>query len=100
PTPDVSTPPLHDALPISDRRGPRGAFRERAHPRAGGDVEDRRDDVRGGDAPGARAGRRRPRGGDDVRAALVRQRGGPGAPRRSEDRKSTRLNSSHVKISY
>src|SRR5207302_11064248 len=79
--PHTSTLSLHDALPIS-RGAPAGDHppRHQAAERAG------------------RAHRRRAAapGGDGLR---------PGAParrwaRQAEDRKSTRLNSSHVKISY
>src|SRR5699024_12167410 len=63
---------LHDALPIWVRPGPRPVGRPRGSPGAGAE--------RG---PGRRAPRRgRPPG------------------RRGRDRKSTRLNSSHVSISY
>src|SRR5690606_41670250 len=71
---------LHDALPIS-------LARRRAGPGAGGAVRrgaaDRRGG-RGGRVPAGPPGRRRA-AAPDVR---------------SRDRKSTRLNSSHVKISY
>src|SRR5690606_41984549 len=80
----IATLSLHDALPISARRRhpvpvdhpPAADRRDRRYPV-------RRDHGRGGRVPG---------GGP----AVAPRRGGPGAA----DRKSTRLNSSHVKISY
>src|SRR2546426_8459468 len=72
-TTEIYTLSLHDALPISRARRLRGRGR-RAHAR--------------------RARRRRRRG-----APPRRGRGGAG-PRRDRDRKSTRLNSSHLVISY
>src|SRR2546426_1907033 len=78
-TTEIYTLSLHDALPISrDRHGVRGD-RQRRH--AGGD--DRR--------PPAR---RRPGSGSAARASRRI------ALRRGADRKSTRLNSSHLVISY
>src|SRR5690606_41293360 len=86
PPTQISTLSLHDALPISLAR------------------------VRGGGGRGLRR-RRRHHGesGQRRHAALELQRASPGHRRRPElqaqrlgqrDRKSTRLNSSHVKISY
>src|SRR5690606_41868444 len=74
---------LHDALPIWPRR--RGRLRLGGRP-AG--VE------RPGPAAGAGGDRRRLRG-----RRRARSDGGGGGPV-PQDRKSTRLNSSHVKISY
>src|SRR5690606_41165832 len=78
---DIYTLSLHDALPIYDRPRPRSAPRARRRPGA----------ARGGlrDDESAAVGHTgRPRGAADGRAAV------------EQDRKSTRLNSSHVKISY
>src|SRR5690606_40247146 len=91
-TAGLSPLPLHDALPISGAR--------RSRPR--GRRVDQRDEEHDGPPPRrggrARGGAHGARGGD---------RGDPAddQPRRSRgrgggDRKSTRLNSSHVKISY
>src|SRR5690606_41422056 len=87
---------LHDALPISgaDRTGDPGTDGHRLVL------------VAGAGTPG-----RRTASGSDLRARFglrVREPGGPAAAgcygdsvrSRYEDRKSTRLNSSHVKISY
>src|SRR5690606_41172971 len=84
---------LHDALPIS-RDGPRG-LAGRARRRARHAVTGYRDAE-------ARAGRARAPGAGVDPAVLRRtrhraRRGGRGGRR---DRKSTRLNSSHVKNSY
>src|SRR5690606_41749574 len=73
---------LHDALPISER-GPRGAAAGRGRRRRPGDHGGRGARAVGGGRDG------------DARAAGLRHAG-----RDSRDRKSTRLNSSHVKISY
>src|SRR5207249_11494817 len=88
PTPLLYTLSLHDALPISHRR-------------IGGDIELR---------PVPRAPERatRPRRGHQHRrkrhgrpaAKTAARRPGRRAGRAVEDRKSTRLNSSHVSISY
>src|SRR5690606_39956736 len=82
---EVYTLSLHDALPICPGAGygpaaVRGGGRHRPGHRGGG----RR---RSGRCPGAHRGHPHRGGG-----------GGPGGSR--GDRKSTRLNSSHVKISY
>src|SRR5436309_10738358 len=83
-TPDTSTLSLHDALPIYF--GARG--RERAGVGGVGlDLIHRRVGVRSGRAARGRA------------SAGAAAAGGTGQVRR-RDRKSTRLNSSHVKISY
>src|SRR3712207_9273480 len=73
-TTEIYTLSLHDALPISQAPG---------RPRRPDHLE--------------------VRGCCDRCAARTRRRGGPGArfsPAPSEDRKSTRLNSSHANISY
>src|SRR5690606_42093419 len=87
-TTEIYTLSLHDALPIfagadaQDRgRGDRGAPRAAAR-------------RRGAAAAGAAA---RARSGDARAAGVALGAGGGG---RAVDRKSTRLNSSHVKISY
>src|SRR5690606_40303083 len=81
----ISTLSLHDALPICGRwHGDRGNGRARWG--SGG-----RQRLRRGDRP---AGRDRP---GDRRGGTA---GEGGLSRRDRDRKSTRLNSSHVKISY
>src|SRR3712207_8390084 len=82
-TTEIYTLSLHDALPISLRRSGRGC---------GGGV---RIGVcgRGLRRPSLRRGRRRRRG-------RPRVGGRRGRRRASEDRKSTRLNSSHANISY
>src|SRR5439155_9824978 len=87
---EILTLPLHDALPISDRENVGSG-------RAGGTGPARSGPPR--EDPGGR-----PRGIRDavpaVRAGGVRP-GPPGdRPRAGPDRKSTRLNSSHVAISY
>src|SRR5690349_22152824 len=74
PTTEIYTLSLHDALPIWPGRG---------WPRRGGD----------GDAAAAPGTRR-------SRAAPRTARGARRARARAQDRKSTRLNSSHVEISY
>src|SRR5205814_9606838 len=83
-TPEISTLSLHDALPIFFRRATR----------------------RAATAPGRADGRsagstRRWSGAARRRRRSARSRGGTAsAPRASGDRKSTRLNSSHLGISY
>src|SRR5207249_11919059 len=81
---ELYTLSLHDALPIS-------------HP-----ARARRAD--GGGANRAGDARRRAAGAQSVHLLLLARRAGPGGapPRRrgAQDRKSTRLNSSHVSISY
>src|SRR3712207_9369681 len=80
-TTEIYTLSLHDALPISRRRG--RPARGRCHLRGAGERDARR--------PG---GRRRPdRAGRDRHAV-------PGPDHGLQDRKSTRLNSSHANISY
>src|SRR5207253_3599465 len=86
PTPEIYTLSLHDALPI---------FRAPGARRRG----------RLGHAGAARCHRPPPGRGGGGRARLPvrgrshrRRRGGPPPP--AQDRKSTRLNSSHVAISY
>src|SRR5688500_19307547 len=78
PTPVHYTLSLHDALPICRLR------------RAGAP---RRQDTGGGAEPGGAAA---PNGGGPRRS----DRAGPGGRAREGDRKSTRLNSSHLVISY
>src|SRR5690606_41893362 len=75
---------LHDALPICAT-----ALRDEGQPDAGAGVPRRRSRRRTGRGLGRRT------------AGRARQRNGPGArPAVRRDRKSTRLNSSHVKSSY
>src|SRR5262245_64733603 len=74
---EIYTLSLHDALPICGRRRPRSL--------AAGELEDARHH-------GRSTARGRP-----LRGAPSE---GPGDPRRVLDRKSTRLNSSHLGISY
>src|SRR5207253_9685270 len=81
--PPVSTLSLHDALPISS--GPRSGRGEGAHRRVLRPA--------GPGAGGHRAVRRG--GGVGIRPTCREPRN-----RRGRDRKSTRLNSSHVAISY
>src|SRR5690606_41978692 len=86
PPPQTSPLSLHDALPISSDR--------REAPRSLSRLHD------GGPSSPAR---RAPIGDRRSNSTGRRQyRGGPSLPRlrRDGDRKSTRLNSSHVKISY
>src|SRR5690606_41751970 len=71
-TPEIYTLSLHDALPISVLGGPPHAM--------------------GAGVP--------PGGDDQVVQRGERVQHGRGLERAAEDRKSTRLNSSHVKISY
>src|SRR5205807_9670680 len=88
PPPDLYTLSLHDALPISRIGGPA------AHP------EDfPRDSGRIGGNPRSRFQRPFRSGGRD-RGRGGRPDGRGGHPDRLEDRKSTRLNSSHLVISY
>src|SRR5690606_42060578 len=85
PTPEIYTLSLHDALPISAARPRLRAGRNRpaaANPRGAPSTGT------AGRASHRRAGSARPR------------RSAPRRPAAASDRKSTRLNSSHVKISY
>src|SRR5690606_41937497 len=93
PTPPLYTLSLHDALPISARvPGAGHGAAARARARGDGVV------VRACGGPGAA---RRDRGGPGAARAGARPSRAD-RPRvvRPGDRKSTRLNSSHVKISY
>src|SRR5690606_41570207 len=91
PPTDIYTLSLHDALPISPRSGaPRAGAHVPAHARL---LRAERARERARRQPPAR-GRGTPAGA--VRRAARRG----GRDRRARDRKSTRLNSSHVKISY
>src|SRR5205807_6971775 len=94
----ISTLSLHDALPISRVAGGAALRARKTRPRAG-----RR--ARGGQARAARApggalarGRRRSPPARRLARAFLRHR--CAARRRRGDRKSTRLNSSHLVISY
>src|SRR5256885_7245680 len=93
PPPETSPLPLHAALPI-----PLRVARGGRPPRQRGRVRPRR---RGVDA---RRLQRPPAGPPAACRVGLRQRVGPrrlrGAVRRLQDRKSTRLNSSHLVISY
>src|SRR5207249_8844764 len=99
PPPELDTLSLHDALPISRARGRGGdaAARELAgdalprHARAARAERAARRAGRRPREPGRPALRRR-----DGREPVARDRRAPAAG----DRKSTRLNSSHVSISY
>src|SRR3712207_7828069 len=84
-TTEIYTLSLHDALPISEAARQREAARcNRATP----------------SPPGrCRAGRRRGRV-RERRSPDAAGRRGRGGPRPCQDRKSTRLNSSHANISY
>src|SRR5690606_41240605 len=85
---DISTLSLHDALPISSHR-----------PDVIEAGREREDAVAGDPAPGRFESRDSVcRGRQADRPAGVRAEGGEAESGR--DRKSTRLNSSHVKISY
>src|SRR5690606_41702735 len=86
-TTEIYTLSLHDALPIS------------AHMAAARHEDDRTDDVvgEGGAVPVGVVGGGAP---DPVVALLVRHEGDGVGVGAEGDRKSTRLNSSHVKISY
>src|SRR5690606_40150873 len=81
----VSGLSLHDALPIYDREVAvlRGNDLAPGNQRKS-DIEPDVEDGRGKQSPQARAKQRHP----------------PRQPKPEQDRKSTRLNSSHVKISY
>src|SRR5207302_9213846 len=81
--PDVQPLPLHDALPILSRRAHHGPVGSKQHARAPSHGAQIRE-LECGRGGGGRSGGRRRRGAD-------------ASPR---DRKSTRLNSSHVKSSY
>src|SRR5256885_6994337 len=81
-TTEIYTLSLHDALPISGRRG-----RSRPHGHRG-------EGLRPAEGAYRALSRRRVRGG------LPPQGEGRGGAHRREDRKSTRLNSSHLVISY
>src|SRR5205814_10456631 len=74
---------LHDALPICPRSAPAGAALRRGH------------DAHGG-SPGRQLAAKPPAVGPDLCRGAAAQRGWLS----SEDRKSTRLNSSHLGISY
>src|SRR5207302_9737012 len=98
PTPDTYTLSLHDALPILEHRLPDDAEEPAHRPQLGKavvghqprhrELSRRRGVVAGG-------------GVDPRRAEVGRHQSRPGARRDWwRDRKSTRLNSSHVKISY
>src|SRR5690606_40113098 len=94
----LKAPSLHDALPISAGRWPLPLH---AGLDPGPDTSDHGDDPQS-DSPGNLHGdafsRRTDRG-----ARAQRREADAGPPQfkdRSRDRKSTRLNSSHVKISY
>src|SRR5690606_42111752 len=86
---------LHDALPIWPLRVARGRPRRAARGRHAGRGGPRAD----GPAAGLAAGRAGLAGGTRPRPADIR-RSRPPAAAETVDRKSTRLNSSHVKISY
>src|SRR5437868_10431945 len=87
PTPEIYTLSLHDALPIS--KGCPGDGRRPAGPQGGSGLAVRRD----GGGPGVADYRFRREAGRSQDPAR-RPKPVPG------DRKSTRLNSSHVSISY
>src|SRR5690606_41514107 len=96
----TSTPSLHDALPISDRLG---VPLERQD--VGGDPVEEPAVVADDDRAAGEGGERvlqGPQGIDvEVVGRLVEQEHVAGAlDQPGQDRKSTRLNSSHVKISY
>src|SRR5690606_42147827 len=94
--PATSSLPLHDALPISRLRGRPFDVRCLLH-KGGGN----RWRVVGMAARVAAPGRvltHVPRGGERLKLGLALSQAFPPEVRR--DRKSTRLNSSHVKISY
>src|SRR5690606_40734976 len=79
---------LHDALPISTDAGHLQCRRDQR-------TADRHRALRAGTCPGAGAAR-----GDRRTAPVFRGALGRGSRRGAVDRKSTPLNSSHVKISY
>src|SRR5262245_64033098 len=95
----MNTPPtalctlsLHDALPIYRAR-PRGLPRARRLERAGR--------AHAGGRGGGRGGALRPGAARALAAAVAERRGEVERPDPAgEDRKSTRLNSSHLGISY
>src|SRR5688500_19861950 len=86
---EISTLSLHDALPISwrERRG--------ARPRRQGRQAQGRSEARA-----ARREEARGRGGEAARRACGSRRAPRSRRAGSGDRKSTRLNSSHLVISY
>src|SRR5256885_8655273 len=96
-TTEIYTLSLHDALPICPRRGWR---RARPAASAAGWAPAR------GPAPRAAAGRPTARAETSLHcrpgppAPAPRPRARPGVPWEDGDRKSTRLNSSHLVISY
>src|SRR5437870_11479703 len=90
-TSDIYTLSLHDALPISGSRSRSEAQIRQA------DAQGRRECQRRGSRETLRAGPKKIAGSDGkVRGQQSRQ----GSPGSAGDRKSTRLNSSHVAISY
>src|SRR5205814_9967907 len=89
PTTDTHAPSLHDALPI---------WTAAAHARQADRRDDR--DWREQCAPAARSGGRHRLRERPARGTAVRLRFEPGDPCAQRDRKSTRLNSSHLGISY
>src|SRR5690606_41610111 len=96
----VSRPPpiyrlsLHDALPISDQAGAAAIGRSRADRRANIHVAAQ-------PVPGPAGRAARLAAGHAVLVGIAgRPAARPAAGRTPGDRKSTRLNSSHVKISY
>src|SRR5207253_11180021 len=98
-TPEISTLSLHDALPIWLARPlpERSAERRRRRPRRQRDARDVPDPP---SLPPARRELQEPRDGGSADAASLSTPRSPGVRVRSGDRKSTRLNSSHVAISY
>src|SRR5258707_3741657 len=93
-TTEIYTLSLHDALPISAARG-RGHLRRHVVWSVAADARDRHPPGTGrvGRPRAARSGRPRRTPHADCRRHRAGRRGG-------EDRKSTRLNSSHANISY
>src|SRR5690606_41355749 len=89
----TSTLSLHDALPIYEPRARAGAPEQRGLERVGACDDLRRQAGRG-------SGIGREDGPDPRRAFEHRPRGALREAKIFPDRKSTRLNSSHVKISY
>src|SRR5699024_11864456 len=98
--PSSSTLSLHDALPIyHDRAGdavdPHDVLLEQVAQRAGEAAEDHEHDGEAADEQGAAGEHAAGPGAGALRARPRRRADGPLA---GEDRKSTRLNSSHVSI--
>src|SRR5207249_11675199 len=96
PSPLLTTLSLHDALPISSGKGGWREFPGRLALRSSSRLRPQELDSR----PGLREAPRSPRAQSGMPAGAARHDRRPSLGLVLQDRKSTRLNSSHVKISY